>query len=200
MRRATTADDAALGQDSTQDSIRETLKQKPIGWNLCLLYDGQLNDLSDEWSQMPQPLVIDSGASETVLPQDWFTEHPLDTNTKKFGKPYTSASNHTVYNMGERMLTPCTLDHASERTMKFQVADVNKALGSASQIVKNENRVVFDLDEQGNDYSYAENKTSGDRLWLRERHGVYVLDMLVAPPGYQRQKQENKSDFIRQGR
>ena len=26
---------------------------------------------------MPRPLVIDSGAAETVLPVDWFTGHEL---------------------------------------------------------------------------------------------------------------------------
>ena len=27
---------------------------------------------------MPRPLVIDSGAAETVLPTDWFTGHELE--------------------------------------------------------------------------------------------------------------------------
>ena len=66
--------------------------------------------------------------------------------------------------------------------MKFQVADVRKALGSANKIVRNGNRIVMDLDDEGNDYSYIESKMTGERLWLRESEGVYVLDMLVAPP------------------
>ena len=70
---------------------------------------------------------------------------------------------------------------SQKRDMTFQVADVNKALGSANKIVRNGNRIVMDLDDEGHDYTYIESKSTGERLWLREREGVYVLDMLVAP-------------------
>ena len=66
--------------------------------------------------------------------------------------------------------------------MTFQVADVNKALGSAAKIVNNGSRIVMDLDDQGNDYSYIESRKTGERLWMRQRNGVYVLDLLVGPP------------------
>ena len=140
--------------------------------------------MTSDRAMMQQPLVIVSGASEAVIPLDWFTDHEPDTNAEKCGKPYTSASNHTIHNMGERTLTLYTVDYPGRRTMKFQVTDVNKALGSASKIVRSGNKIVFDLDEHGNDYSYIGNKKSRDRLWLRDKNGVYVLDMLVAPPGY----------------
>ena len=73
--------------------------------------------------------------------------------------------------------------------MTFQVAKVNKALGSVSKIVANGNRVIFD--QRG---SFIENTWTKDRIWLREDNGVYVLDMIVAPP-------ENgwKSGFTRPG-
>ena len=45
-----------------------------------------------------------------------------------------------------------------------------------SKIVSNGNRVVFDSTG-----SYIESKKDGSRLWLRERGGVYVLDVWVAP-------------------
>ena len=60
--------------------------------------------------------------------------------------------------------------------MRFQVCDVSKALGSVSKIVSRGNRVVFDSTG-----SYIENKQDGSRLWLRERAGVYVLDVWVRP-------------------
>ena len=40
----------------------------------------------------------------------------------------------------------------------------------------------MDLDDDNNYYSYIENKSTGEKLWLRESEGVYVLDMFVAPP------------------
>ena len=91
------------------------------------------------------------------------------------GAYYTTADGTPVHNEGEKTLTMCTPDGQHLRQMTFQVAAVNKALGSVSKIVNNGNRVIFDMDG-----SYIENKWSNDRLWLREDNGVYVLDMLVA--------------------
>ena len=46
-------------------------------------------------------------------------------------------------------------------------------------MVRNGNRVVFD--KSG---SYIESLQTGEKMWLREDSGAYVLDVLVAPPGY----------------
>ena len=35
----------------------------------------QLCEMSSEWTPMPQPLVVDSGAAETVIPRTWFPNH-----------------------------------------------------------------------------------------------------------------------------
>ena len=66
-------------------------------------------------------------------------------------------------------------DGSQLREATFQVANVNKALGSVSKMARNGNRVVFDASG-----SYTENKVTNDKLWLRERDGVgYVADMMV---------------------
>ena len=131
---------------------------------------------------MPCPMVIDSGAAETVLPSSWFKTHKtIETDASRAGVYYTTANGIKVYNEGEKTLTMCHFEGSQKRDMTFQVADVNKALGSANKIVRNGNRIVMDLDDEGDDYSYIESKSSGERLWLREREGVYVLDMLIAP-------------------
>ena len=51
-------------------------------------------------------------------------------------------------------------------------------------MVKNGNRVVFDEDSQGRDISCITHKATGQKLNLRKENGVYVLDVLVAPPEY----------------
>ena len=71
-----------------------------------------------------------------------------------------------------------TSDGAQLRKVTFQVANVNKAFGSVSKMVRNGNRVVFVTSG-----SYTEDKLTKDILWLRKRDGVYVVDMMVAPPG-----------------
>ena len=137
------------------------------------------------WEFMPYPLVVDSGAAETVIPLEWFSDHKLyESEGSKSGMVYTAANGGELKNEGERKLFLATLDGGIVKKMDFQVTNVTKALGSVSRMVKNQNRVVFDLDDEGNDCSYIENKQTGDVLWLRERNGVYVLDVLVAPPDY----------------
>ena len=95
---------------------------------------------------------------------------------------YTTANGVKVYNQGEKTLTMCHFEGSYQCDMKFQVADVKKALGSANKIVRNGNRIVIALDDDGNDYAYIESKTTREKLWLRESEGVYVLVMLVDPP------------------
>ena len=53
------------------------------------------------------------------------------------------------------------------------VTNLTKPLGAVSRIVEKGNRVVFD------DISYIENKTSGERTYLRYEAGVFVLDAIV---------------------
>ena len=57
--------------------------------------------------------------------------------------------------------------------MTAQVADVSKALLSVKKIVAAGNKVVFD------DSSYIEDKNTGDRTWLHEENGMYMLRMWV---------------------
>ena len=119
------------------------------------------------------------------MPSAWFPHHKLhESEGSKSGAVYTAANGGTFSNEGERKLYLATLQGDIMRKMDFQVTNVTKALGSVSRMVKNGNKVVFDVDVHGNCHSYIEKKETGERLWLRERNGVYVLDVLVAPPGY----------------
>ena len=149
---------------------------------------GELNGVGvdPKWEFMPYPLVVDSGAAETVLPSAWFINHKLhESEGSRMGAVYTAANGGELENEGEKHLYLATVEGDQVRKMDFQVTDVTKALGSVSRMVHNGNRVVFDLDEWGANCSYIESKSTGKRLWLRERNGVYVLDVMVAPPGYQ---------------
>ena len=134
----------------------------------------------------------------TVMPTAWCEGHELvESPGSKANEFYSTADGTTIYNKGEKKLTISTLD-GSLRSMTFQCAGVNKALGSVSQIVKNGNTVVFSPTG-----SYIENLDTKEKLWLRERGGVYVLDVLVAPPetkGKETQKGGwDDRDFTRRG-
>ena len=82
----------------------------------------------------------------------------------------------------EEKLDVCTLGGQHRRSMTFQVATVKKALGSVSQMVKNGNKLVFDRDNSGRDTSYIQNIRTNEKMWLRQGNGMYVLDLMVAPP------------------
>lgn len=170
------------------DCMKQACMPTNSGINLFEKHgDKAIDNVENAWMPMPRPLVIDSGAAETVIPNNWFTNHKVEESAgSRSGVYYTTADGTPVHNEGEKTLTMCTPDGNHMRQMTFQVAAVNKALGSVSKIVNNGNRVVFDVDG-----SYIENKWSKDKLWLREDNGVYVLDMLVAP--------NNESGFGRPG-
>ena len=66
------------------------------------------------------------------------------------------------------------------RDMSFAVFSVTKALGVVSQMCRAGNRVIFNppLDPEG---LYIESEQTGERLWLEEQGGLYVLRAKVAP-------------------
>ena len=130
------------------------------------------------WAPFPKPLVVDSGAGETVMPVDWLTSHPLtESDGSRANDFYTTADGSKVYNEGQRKLDVCTLDGQQRRSMTFQVARVKKALGSVSQMVKNGNKLVFDQDSSGKDTSYIQNKRTNEKIWLRQENGV--IEVLI---------------------
>ncbi len=97
------------------------------------------------WAPLPKPLVVDSGAGETVMPVDWLTSHPLtESDGSSANDFYTTADGSKVYNEGQRKLDVCTLDGQQRRSMAFKVARVKKAMGSVSKMVKNGNKLVSD--------------------------------------------------------
>ena len=69
-----------------------------------------------------------------------------------------------------------------ERTDIKQDKHHLKALGSVNQMAENGNRLVFDQDSSGKDTSYIQNNQTNDKIWLRQEHSVYVLDLMVALP------------------
>ena len=143
-------------------------------------YPQGINNVStSEWLRMPHAMLIDSGAADTILPSDWFTDHELqESYGSRNGAYYLAASGTPIRNEGERSLAMVTAE-GQMRKMLFQVAKTTKALGSVSKIVANGNSVTFDSSG-----SYIYNKTTGEYTALREENGVYLLDVCVAPAAW----------------
>ena len=79
--------------------------------------------------------------------------------------------------------------------MKFEVCDVTRALGSESQMCRAGHQVIFNppWDPAG---SYIKHLETGQKLWLTEKDGIYLLDVRIAPEDKQ---MSNKQDLGRQG-
>ena len=88
-----------------------------------------LCELQNAWAPLPKPLVVDSGAGETVMPVDWLTSHPLTESDGSRAMISTQQAMAAKCTMKDRKLDVCTLDGQQRRSMTFQVARVTKGSG-----------------------------------------------------------------------
>ena len=186
--------DAQVGNESRSGGIEGLRKDSNLAGMLLSNSVGSepLCEMASEWTPMPQPLVVDSGAAETIIPRMWFPSHKTaESEGSKRGVFYTKGDGSNVEKEREATLIMSTADAGQLRKWTFQVRNVKKARGSVSMMVRNGNRVVFHT--SGSD---IENKMTKEILWLRERDGVYVVDMMVAPPG---REQQGTPPFGRRG-
>ena len=79
------------------------------------------------------------------------------------------------------------------RDMRFTVCPVTKALGSVSQMCRSGHKAVFNppWEPEG---SYIEHMEIGDRLWMEEQNGLYILNTKVAPTSRQTTSYWNSSN------
>ena len=125
-----------------------------------------------EWQEIE--MAVDSGATETVMGEEMLPEIEIKPGlASKRGVKYEVANGTRIPNLGERKFIAHSEEGAA-RNITAQVCDVNKALLSVKKVVGAGNRVVFD--DSG---SYIEDKRSGEKMWLREDNGMYMLKMFV---------------------
>ena len=133
--------------------------------------------LDKEWEEIE--LAVDSGASETVIGEDMLTAvETKEGPASRRGVQYEVANGVRIPNLGEKQFKGFTAE-GLPRNLKAQVCEVNKALLSVNRLVQTGNRVVFD--DAG---SYIQDKTTGEKMWLREQGGMYMLKMWVRGEGF----------------
>ena len=94
-------------------------------------------------------LIVDSGASDTVVPPSMCANAPLH-RTEKVGTEYEVADGGVVENFGEKrclMKISPNASSAEAMNMVFQVVDVSKALLSVYKVCQAGHQVVFGKDE-----------------------------------------------------
>ena len=129
------------------------------------------------WSEIT--FTVDSGAPETVIGLNALTAVPLvQGQAAKNGVKYECANGAVIKNLGQKQFVGTWFAGESDgrcisRPMVAQVTSVNKALLSVAKTVAAGNRIVFD------DESYIEDKTTGERMYLHEVNGMYMMRMWV---------------------
>ena len=101
------------------------------------------------------------------------------SDASRRGVQYEVANGTKIPNLGEQSICGFTDGEGLARTVTTQVCDVNKPLMSVHKLVQSGHAVMFD--ENG---AYIEHKASGERIWLKESGGMYMLKLWVPAAGF----------------
>lgn len=124
-------------------------------------------------------LAVDSGASETVIVEDLLQNVPIkEGDASRRGVQYEVANGVRIPNLGEKRFRGFT-EEGTARSITSQVCEVNKGLLSVRRVVDVGHRVVFDADG-----SFIEDKITGERMWMKDEGGMYMLRMWVRGEGF----------------
>ena len=99
------------------------------------------------------------------------TADVLEGPASRRGVEYEVANGLRIPNLGEKRFVGIT-NEGVRRKLVAQVCDVNKALLSVSRVTNGGNRVVFDSSG-----SYIEDKNTGECMNLKEKNGMYMLNL-----------------------
>ena len=131
-----------------------------------------------EWEVLE--LAVDSGASETVIPDGVVKSVQIQpSEASRRGVQYEVANGERIPNLGQKTFTGVTESEGLMRGITAQVCDVNKPLLSVARLVKAGNTVVFSPDS-----SYVEDNETHERIWLTESGGMYMLKLWVPAGGF----------------
>ena len=165
------------------DEVRESLvtisDEPPVHGDA----EGELELLSVESGRIKlrRGITMDSGAAHNVMPRKMVRDKSQirPSEGSKRGAHYVAANNGRIPNEGEYDFAFFTSEGVPE-TMTFQIAEVNKALGSISYLVDHGYRVVFDRNPvSGRDMSCMTHKESNKVSRFRRDRNVWVLDAAV---------------------
>ena len=124
---------------------------------------------------------MDSGASNMVMPRRMVRNRRAITPSKasRLGVHYVAANNGRIPNEGETRFKFKT-NEGHDQDWLFQIAEVNKALGSISYLVDNGYRIVFDKElATGRDISFMQHKATKQTARFRRERNVWILDAVV---------------------
>jgi len=139
------------------------------------------------YEKLPYPIIIDSGAAESVMPPGWCQAAEL-VKGPHFGKTYSAANGQEMTNSGEKVVTMVTRDSVWKNIL-FQECEVTRAFASVYRICEAGHRVVFNPSWHSHGSYIAsldgDGYATGENTWLAAKDGVFVLAAKVAPKQHQ---------------
>jgi len=136
-----------------------------------------LNPIQENGGWEEIEVIVDSGASSTVLPPTFGRQYDVQESAgSKAGVCYEIANGQHLPNLGEKRLAVMT-EEGTVSCFTGQVADVSKCLMSVRAMCKNNHTVVFD-----GEGSYSLNKTTGECNWFHDDGVNYIMKQWIIPP------------------
>ena len=146
--------------------------------------------------RLKRGITMDSGAGNSVMPRRMVIQKDQirESEGSKNGVQYVAANNGRIPNEGEYDLKFSTTE-GNKQCLTFQIAEVNKALCSISNLVDRGYKVVFDKNvKTDQDTSHMIHKKTGVITRYRRTRNVWVLDAFVDIDGG-----DNNQGFRRRG-
>jgi hypothetical protein len=130
--------------------------------------------------RLKRGITMDTGAHHNVMPKRMAGKRQIRPSPgSKRGMCYVAAGNERIKNEGEITFEFESLEGHRE-SFVFQIAAVNKALGSGAYMVDHGFRVVYDKDmDTDEDLSYMIHKKTRRAFRFRREKNVWILDAVV---------------------
>ena len=130
--------------------------------------------------RLKRGITMDTGAHHNVMHKRMAGKRMIRQSPgSRRGMHYVAAGNERIKNEGEIDFDFESIEGHKE-TFVFQIADVNKALGSVAYVVDKAFRVVYDKNmDTGEDLSYMIHKPSKKTFRFRRERNVWILDAMV---------------------
>ena len=125
-----------------------------------------------EWEELE--MAVDSGAGETVIEEDaLWSVAVVEGEALRKGVKYELADGTLIDNMGEKRFVAITAE-GHKKKLVAQACGVNKSLLSVKKVTAAGNTVVF---KKG--YGWIEDDSTGEKIWMEEREGMYMVKLWV---------------------
>ena len=148
-----------------------------------LAVEGSTGLSHGEWQQEGREridMVVDPGASTSMLPRTFAQDHPLKPSSQP--KVYRTASKNEVRKEDDKDLV-CGFMTGSDMKASWEVGDIHRPLSSVNRMVKAGTCVWFDTQQNGGCHVY--NYKTGETVKIFEKDGINVLPAWTKKPDFQ---------------